>query len=126
MNIKVTLFALMIASISALHSTVEEFKGTLQQFEARLHQGKPVVVKFYQPWCPACKKFADTFKNVSNEFPGVLFLAVHGDANPEVTQHYNITQIPTLKYFDAQGKMQSEKAGAPSAAALRENIQKIQ
>lgn len=109
----------------SIQCAVEEFKGSPAEFETKLHAGKCVVVKFYEPWCPACKKFAPTFEKVAKEYPSVTFLNVNCDANKEVANKYTITGYPTIMYCNKDGKIIEKKASIPRTEEFSNKIKSI-
>ncbi len=109
----------------SIQCTVEEFKGSPAEFETKLHEGKPAIVKFYEPWCPACKKFAPTFEKISQEYPDVRFMNVNCDANKEVADKYTITGYPTIMYCNKAGNVIEKKAGIPRSEDFSKKIKSI-
>lgn len=106
--------------------TVIEFKGSPEQFDALLKTGKPVVVKFHQLWCSACKAFKKTFEMISNEFPSITFLAIDASAHPTLEKRFQYGGYPTIIYFDAQGNKVDQKTGGLSAEGLRQKVKTLQ
>ncbi|MEO0670707.1 MAG: thioredoxin, partial [Pseudomonadota bacterium] len=73
---------------------------TDQDFEAEvLKSSKPVVVDFFAEWCSPCKAMAPALDAVSEEMGDVTIVKVDVDANPEVTNKYQIQAMPTLMMF---------------------------
>jgi thioredoxin 1 len=123
-SIILTSCMILVMHIS-IQCTVEEFKGSPAEFETKLHEGKPSVVKFYEPWCPACKKFAPTFEKVSKEYPDVRFINVNCDNDKELALANGIGAYPTTKLYDAKGNIIETHQGALSVDALRNKIKNI-
>lgn len=70
-------------------------------------QGKPVMVDFYAEWCIACKEFEhDTFPapSVQAQFQKFVLVRIDvtegNDADNELLDHYSITGLPSLLFFD--------------------------
>jgi len=75
-------------------------------------QGKTVMVDLYADWCIACKEFEKyTFvdKQVQKALSNSVWLQVDmtefdSPNNAELVQHYNILGLPSILFFDLQGK----------------------
>lgn len=69
-----------------------------QTFEEEvLKASEPVLVDFHAEWCGPCKAMAPALEEVSNEMSGKLkVVKVDVDANPEITNKYQIQAMPTL------------------------------
>lgn len=87
-------------------TTYEELNQTLAQ------NNKPLVMlDLYADWCVACKEFAQyTFsdEHVKQRFKHILLLQVdmtkNSDANKTLMQKLAILGLPTIIFFDQQGK----------------------
>ncbi len=116
----------LITLTNTINCAVREFKGTDAQFDAILKEGKPVVIKFHQLWCPACKGYKNTFESVSKEFPNITFLAVDCAAHKSIEQRFKFGGYPTTIFFNAAGSIQDQQSGALSAEGLRQKVKKLQ
>ncbi|MCB1509975.1 MAG: thioredoxin [Hyphomicrobiaceae bacterium] len=69
-----------------------------QTFEAEVLKAKePVLVDFFAEWCGPCKAMAPALEEVSKEMAGkVKVVKVDVDANPQITNKYQIQAMPTL------------------------------
>jgi thioredoxin 1 len=79
--------------------------ATDQTFEELvLHNDKPVVVDFWATWCGPCKMVAPEMEKIAAKYEGsVDVVKVDVDANPGLSQAFNIMSIPTIAFF-APGK----------------------
>jgi thioredoxin 1 len=78
---------------------------TDQTFEQEvLHNDKPVVVDFWATWCGPCKMVAPEMEKIAAKYDGAIdVVKVDVDANPGLSQAFNIMSIPTIAFF-APGK----------------------
>ena len=65
-----------------------------------LESDKPVVVDFWAAWCGPCKLVAPELEKLAEKYEGALdVVKVDVDANPGLSQAFNILTIPTIAYF---------------------------
>ena len=77
--------------------------------ELVLNNERPVVVDFWAIWCGPCKMVAPEMEKLAEKYAGsVDVVKVDVDANPQLSQLFNIMSIPTIAFFrpgtDDQGK----------------------
>ena len=79
-------------------SNLVHFSGSLDTLKTLVHKSASlVVVDFYANWCGPCRHLAPHFEQMSKEFPKIPFLKVNVDESPEISDHFGITSIPTVK-----------------------------
>ena len=65
-----------------------------------LKSDKPVLVKFWAPWCRYCVKMSPEFQKAATALNGkVTFAEVNTDRQQQVSQRYRIRSLPTLILF---------------------------
>ena len=65
-----------------------------------LHNDKPVVVDFWATWCGPCRLVAPEMEKLAEKYAGVVdVVKVDVDANPGISQAFNILSIPTIAFF---------------------------
>ena len=61
---------------------------------------KPVLIKFWAPWCKPCRKMTPKYKKAAQKFTGkVMFAELNIDKHPSVASKYRVRSIPTLILF---------------------------
>lgn len=100
--------------------------GSAEEFHALAKKGKPVMAKFFAPWCGACKMMAPAFEAVAAQYGDkVIFVEVNGEDQSELMNAYGINAYPTLVMIDAQGEKADQQTGALSQEALEEHVEKL-
>jgi len=92
---------------------------TDETFEAEVLQSdKTVLVDYWAEWCCTCKMIAPILEAIAEEHGDKLdIVKLNVDDNPQITQKYNIMNIPTLGVF-SNGEVVRELVGARSKSAL--------
>jgi len=85
----------------------------------------PVVVDLWAEWCGPCKTLGPILDKVIAETGGLVELAkVDVDANPEVSQAFQVQSIPAV-YAMAGGQVVANFIGAKGEAEVREFVQAL-
>ena len=80
-----------MAIIEATEATFEELV---------LKSEKPVVVDFWATWCTPCKMVAPEMEKLATKYEGTVdVVKVDVDANPAISQAFQIMSIPTIAFF---------------------------
>ena len=92
---------------------------TDETFDAEVLQSdKTVLVDYWAEWCGPCKMIAPILEAIAEEHGDKLnIVKLNVDQNPQITQKYNILNIPTLGVFSG-GEVVKELVGARSKSAL--------
>lgn len=85
----------------------------------------PVVVDLWAEWCGPCKTLGPILEKVIGETGGAVELAkVDVDANPQVSQAFNVQSIPAV-FALHEGKIVDSFVGALPEAQVRQFIEKL-
>ena len=86
--------------------------STADAFQAALKSGRPTLVDFGSKTCPACIQLRPVMaelRDAHKDSINVLFLEV--SANRDLAMSYKVRLVPTLIFFDAQGRSVQQKTG---------------
>jgi thioredoxin 1 len=97
-----------------------------QEFSSKVEQStKPVLVDFSAEWCPPCKMLAPIVERISLEFGEQLnVFGVDTDQEPELSQRFNISGVPTLIFF-REGKEVQKIVGFRDFDTLKEVVKSV-
>lgn len=93
----------------------------VKEFDQLLKDEKAVFVDFYADWCGPCKMLAPVVEELSGEIPGVTFVKVNVDDNPELAERYGVMSIPNLIGFK-NGEVAAQTIGFQPKAALERAV----
>mmetsp|Transcript_46827 Transcript_46827/g.132102 ORF Transcript_46827/g.132102 Transcript_46827/m.132102 type:complete len:245 (+) Transcript_46827:152-886(+) len=79
-----------------------------------------VVLEFKAGWCIGCKKFAPTFARLVEELPSTYLCVTDVDEAPELSQAYDVNQLPHFVIFK-DGKRWDALTGG-KATILRQKV----
>lgn len=83
-----------------------------------LHADKPVLLDFWAPWCPYCRRIAPVFDKVAAQYQDRLTAGkVNYDEEPQLIERLGIDTIPTLMLF-RNGKAEASITAPGSKAEI--------
>lgn len=87
--------------------------------------GKPVVVYFWATWCQSCKLMAPQIEAITRENADRFeVIKVDIEANPELTEKYEIMSTPTIMVFKPGVRPKVAHQGFAAKAWLMDVLEK--
>lgn len=88
-------------------------------YKELLESGKPVVIDFWAPWCGPCRSIAPIIEELAGTYEDRAIIGKYNvDDGDELSVEYGIRNIPTLLFFDKEGKMVDKHVGTITNDAL--------
>lgn len=82
----------------------------------------PVVLEFWAPYCPACRKMAPVVNALADEYKGkIKVLTVNTEQNTKAPEEYNVTSIPAFFYIK-DGYVVATAVGSMSKDQLKRKL----
>jgi thioredoxin 1 len=87
-------------------------------FDDVVENNDMVVLDFWAEWCQPCKSFGKIYKEISKEYPDIIFASINTDEESQLASDFNIRSIPTLMILRQRAVIFAQ-SGLLSASALR-------
>jgi thioredoxin 1 len=78
-----------------------------------------VLIDFWAEWCNPCKKLSPILDEISIE-AGLLVGKLNVDENPEKTQEYSVSTIPTMVLFKSGQPVKTIVGAKPKHVLIKE------
>ena len=131
---KTKTFALLFLSICLLLSACTssyaiDWGYSLEEaIEKAKNLDKPIMVDFFGTWCGYCKKLdRETFANDKVDALSDKFICVKldTDKHQELSQKHNVRGLPTVVFFDKEGKEIQRVIGFRNASDFLEAMNEV-
>lgn len=84
----------------------------------------PVLVEFFAPWCPHCRRMAPVLEELARDYRGrVRLVQVNVEAAPDLVVRFGLRGVPTLVVLD-EGKEISRLIGEVAKEELEARLDK--
>ena len=84
---------------------------------------RPDVINFWAPWCGPCRSIAPIVEELATAYEGRAIIGKYNvDDETDLGVEYGIRNIPTMLFFDKEGKMVDKHVGTITRDALAAKI----
>jgi len=92
-----------------------------------INAGVPTVIKIGAEWCPPCRQVKAMLKQVEKELKvgGIQLTDVDIDKYPEIAKKYKVSLIPTILFFDKNGKQVFKQVGPMDKEAFLNKLREL-
>ena len=94
---------------------------TKANFKKTVESNPFVIVDFWAPWCGPCMVFTETFKQVAENHPDIVFGMVDIEIDPEISDYFDVEKIPGIMVIRDQASILTQ-VGELGGPALEEII----
>ena len=115
----VTLF--LVRNGGSVESPLDQLARRSLAPEVALSNGRPTILEFYADWCEVCREMAPAMLEVEQQHSDDLDVVLVNIDNPrwlDLTDRYEVTGIPQLNLFSADGTMRGRSLGGRSETEL--------
>tara|TARA_Y100000589_G_scaffold224556_1_gene212124 strand:- start:2468 stop:3013 length:546 start_codon:yes stop_codon:yes gene_type:complete len=115
----VTLF--LVRNGGSIESPLDQLARRSLTPEVALSNGRPTILEFYADWCEVCREMAPAMLEVEQRHSGAVDVVLVNIDNPrwlDLTDRYDVTGIPQLNLFSADGTMRGRSLGGRSETEL--------
>jgi thioredoxin 1 len=112
--------------LKAIAAKTTDGTNTKEELYSALKSGRPVLVDFGANSCIPCRQLRPILDEIRKEKAGkVEVLVIDVYKHQDLSREYKVQVIPTLVFFDANGKEVFRTQGFMPKAALLEHLAKI-
>lgn len=93
---------------------IDHFNGLLEEVEGN------AIVDFWAEWCAPCRMLTPVLERLSSE-EKVALIKINVDESPELAQHFNVTGIPTVIFYQG-GEPINRFTGSKSGPQVKQEL----
>jgi len=108
-------------ALKATAGEIQSYTGSneFEEYASNVPDGELLVVKFWAPWCRACKGLEPKFKRVAQQYPAFQFSQLNWEENRAFCKTAGVTALPLVKMFTSEGEVESFACGPKKVEILK-------
>ena len=115
-----SVFSMVLAAAAVYAGVVDATDKTY--YDEVVRSDRPVVLEFWAPYCPACRKMSGVVDQLAKEYDGKLkVVKINTEDNMEVAKKYNVDRIPSFFYVK-DGYTEGSTIGGMNLARLKKEL----
>jgi thioredoxin 1 len=119
--------AILLIAFSLSVSAAPRSTKDIPDLKTALKSGLPVVAEFGAGFCPACRKIKPIIQELAIEQDGkIVFLSLDINEYKDLAKQFKINLIPTIVFYDRNGKVKDKKIGFMSKKELLDTVRKLE
>ena len=111
----------LVRNGGSIESPLDQLARRSLSPEVALNNGRPTILEFYADWCEVCRDMAPAMLEMEKRHSADLDVVLVNIDNPrwlDLTDRYDVSGIPQLNLFSADGSMRGRSLGGRSATEL--------
>ncbi|MFQ6051942.1 MAG: thioredoxin domain-containing protein [Candidatus Hydrothermarchaeota archaeon] len=99
---------------------------TPEKLHMALTSGKPTLLEIAADWCPYCREMAPTMNTIKEKYKSEFnIITANADLDLDLVRYYQVKGLPTLVFFDREGKEVFKLVGFQEKEKLEKIIEEL-
>mmetsp|Transcript_7112 Transcript_7112/g.8796 ORF Transcript_7112/g.8796 Transcript_7112/m.8796 type:complete len:552 (-) Transcript_7112:273-1928(-) len=100
----------------------DDFRKTVDP--ANIRDNEVIAIKFWAPWCRACKALEPKYARIAQQYPNFRFKQLNWEENRAFCKEIGVAALPLVRMYSSEGQVESFTCGPKKVELLRSNLDK--